>query len=318
MTNERLPVWIDCDPGVDDACALLLASRLDCLEIRGISAVAGNVPLEKTFWNARALSEFYGMQAPVYPGAARPLRGEQHTAEYFHGENGLGECTLPAPERPEETKPAWDALYEEAVRQQGKLTVIALGPMTNLATTLMKYPDFAGRVARILMIVGGSEHGNVTPAAEFNAYADPEAAAMLFRCGAPLVMLGLDVCMKAHAYPQELEAVFAPDTPQANFLRDAHRFSLRASARFGLDRLRSGDSCAVLYAANPQLFTGVRCGVAVETRGRYTRGKTVVDAVTDHKFDFENALFIYGVDREEFLKKMANLVAGCQVESETK
>ena len=305
----KFPVWIDCDPGVDDSCALVLASRLECLDIRGISAVAGNVPLEKTFRNARAVAKLAGIAAPVYPGAKRPLRTEPHTAEYFHGENGLGGCEIPDSDTPEETAPAWDALYAEAVRQKGELTLLALGPMTNVAVALAAHPDLPKYLKRMILILGGSEHGNITPAAEFNAYADPDAAAMTLKCGAEIVMLGLDVLMQAYAYPADLARVFGADNACARFLREAHQFSLKASARYGRDSLALCDSCAVMYAAFPEMFEGVRCGVAVETRGKYTLGKTVVDAVTDHKLGFENALFVTKIYREAYLRRLEALMA---------
>lgn len=308
MTEKRIPVWIDCDPGVDDSCALAVASRLDALDVRGVSAVAGNVPLEKTFRNARAVCRLCGLDVPVYPGAARPLRRQAHTAEYFHGENGLGGCDLPEPSGRAETLPAWDALYTEAARMPGRLTLLALGPMTNVATAFAAHPDLPGLLKRLILILGGSEHGNITPAAEFNAYADPDAAAMVFKCGAPIVMLGLDVLMKAYASEDDLARIFGADAPVPRFLLGAHRFCLKASGRYGLKTLALCDSCAVIYAARPELFDGVECGVAVETRGRHTLGKTVVDAVTDHKFGFKNALFIRDIDREAYLATLEALM----------
>lgn len=305
----KFPVWIDCDPGVDDSCALVMASRVDCFDIRGISAVAGNVPLSRTFANARAVAKLAGIAAPIYPGAEKPLRVAQHTAEYFHGENGLGDCELPVSDAPLETMPAWDALYAEAVRQDGEMTLLALGPMTNVAIALAAHPDLPKYLKRMILILGGSEHGNITPAAEFNAYADPDAAAMTLKCGAEIVILGLDVLMQAYAYPDDLARVFGADNACARFLRQAHQFSLKASARYGRDSLALCDSCAVMYAAYPEMFEGVRCGVAVETRGKYTLGKTVVDAVTDHKLGFENALFITKIDRNAYLNRLQELMA---------
>lgn len=304
----KFPVWIDCDPGVDDSCALVMASRVDCFDIRGISAVAGNVPLARTFANAHAVAKLAGITAPIYPGAEKPLRAAQHTAEYFHGENGLGDCELPASEAPLETMPAWDALCAEAVRQGGEMTLLALGPMTNVAVALAAHPDLPKYLKRMILILGGSEHGNITPAAEFNAYADPDAAAMTLKCGAEIVILGLDVLMQAYAYPDDLARIFGADNACARFLRQAHQFSLKASARYGRDSLALCDSCAVMYAAYPEMFEGVRCGVAVETRGKYTLGKTVVDAVTDHKLGFENALFITKIDRDAYLNRLQELM----------
>ena len=152
MSEKKIPVWIDTDTGVDDSVALLVANRLEQLEIRGISAVAGNVEVPRTFANARRICRLMGARIPVYRGAEKPLFRELHTAPYVHGVDGLGGAPLPASEEPEETLPAWDALYQAAQAADGELQVVAVGPLTNLAIAFGKYPQLKGLLKRILIM----------------------------------------------------------------------------------------------------------------------------------------------------------------------
>ena len=152
---NRIPVWFDTDIGVDDAVAFLVMNKLPQLEVKGISAVAGNVELSHTYPNARNICAFVGADYPVYKGADHPLLRDQITAPYVHGVDGLGEATLAPSPAPHQTKPAWDALYEAAVAAKGELQVIAVGPLTNIAITLGKYPQIKPWIKRLL-IMGGS------------------------------------------------------------------------------------------------------------------------------------------------------------------
>ena len=173
---ERRPVFIDCDPGIDDAVALMMAFQAAELDVRGISAVAGNVGRERTLGNALKIVELSGAAAPVYAGADRPMFGAPIAAEHFHGEDGLLGAELPAPVRMPEAGPAWEALRREAEAWGGALEVVATGPLTNLGIALSLYPELAGLVRCVTMMGGAAAFGNTTPAAEFNVLADPEAA----------------------------------------------------------------------------------------------------------------------------------------------
>ena len=202
MTEKRIPIWFDTDPGVDDAMAMALLFAVPEYDVKGVSAVAGNVELEKTFQNARDLVAFFGRKdVPVYAGAARPLFRAPRTATFVHGENGLGNVTLPASDAPVETKPAWDALYEAAKAAEGELVLVAVGPLTNIALALSKYGSLHKLLKRIVIMGGSAKWGNASPAAEANIFCDAEAASTVFQSGVPIVMCGLYMTLKTVMSP---------------------------------------------------------------------------------------------------------------------
>ena len=305
--TERHIVWLDCDTGTDDAQAILCANALPELEIVAISAVAGNVELEKTYRNALRLNRLMGTDYPVYQGAEKPWRQPQHTGYRYHGENGLGGVELPLPENvPETTEKAWDALYEKAKELGGALEIIATGPLTNIGTALMKYPDLPRFIRRIVLMGGSATGGNRTPAAEYNIFADPHAADAVFRSGIPLVMCGLDVTMQAIFTEEDLIRIGSKGTPAARLFHDALLTPLHAQE--GGEGVKLHDAVAVLYAARPELFWGQMAGVAVETRGTVTMGKTVTDLWSDKKFPFKNAFVVLGLDNEAFVRTVQELI----------
>ena len=302
MTTKQIPVWIDCDTGVDDAVAIMLAHALPELQVVGLSAVAGNSPLSNTFPNTRRIVHLIGADYPVYPGAEKPLVRELQIAGAFHGKNGLGDVELPLPDTAPETTPAWDALYEAAKRTPGELRLVATGPLTNVAIALSKYPDLASLLHSISLMGGAAVGGNVTPAAEFNIYDDPEAAQIVFKCGTPLVMCGLDVTMQAELRPEDWDEMAAFGNRCGALVRDILQCSWRTIRTIGLTGVAQHDSCPVMYLAHPELFAGEMAGVYIETQGVVTRGKTVTDLHSDKKFDKKNALVLLKLDREAFMK----------------
>ena len=239
--NKR-SVIIDCDPGIDDAMALLAAFRAPELDIKAITPVAGNVPLVHTAPNALKILALGGREdIPVYPGADRPLTGQAREASEVHGADGLMGWPMPEPRSVLRDEKAWDVIWREAKALGGELELIATGPLTNLAIALAKYPDLPKYIKKLTVMGGGACFGNATPAAEFNIYADPEAAEMVFRSGMPTALCGLDVCHRAHLTengglrhragrflrrPQPAGAVLGralrhPRRPHARPLRDA-------------------------------------------------------------------------------------------------
>ena len=204
---NKIPVWFDTDIGVDDAVAFLVLHRQPELEVVGISAVSGNVGLEHTYPNARNICHLVGARYPVYKGADRPLYAEVEHASYVHGEEGLGGARLESSPAPHESEAAWDALYRAAVEYGGELQVLAVGPLTNIAIALAKYPTLKTLIKRLLIMGGGAARGNTTPAAEFNIYADPEAAQLVFKSGIPIVMCGLDVTLQGYLTAEEIEEI---------------------------------------------------------------------------------------------------------------
>lgn len=299
---SRIPVWIDCDTGVDDAAALLTAHRLDALEIVGISTVAGNVALDRTTRNTLKVCELMGADYPVFPGAERPWRRPYEDASKFHGADGLGGAALPEPKRAAQEEAAWDALFRAAEAYAGRLEVVTIGPLTNLATALVKYPQLAKRIRRILMMGGAAVGGNRTPCAEFNIYADPDAAQAVFRSGVPIVMCGLDVTHQAYLTAEEIEALTRQETAVTRFFLASTRRALELNLAAGQPGLCLHDVCPLLYLARPELFEGRQAGVYVETRGELTRGKTVTDLYSDHQFETKNAFVVLKIDRPRFLE----------------
>ena len=307
---ERRPVFIDCDPGIDDAVALMMAFQAAELDVRGISAVAGNVGLERTLGNALKIVELSGAAAPVYAGADRPMFGAPIAAEHFHGEDGLLGVELPAPVRMPEAGPAWEALRREAEAWGGALEVVATGPLTNLGIALSLYPELAGLVRCVTMMGGAAAFGNTTPAAEFNVLADPEAAELVFRSGIPVVMCGLDVTHSTYITAREVEELAALGSVQARLAAYFMGSGIEENAR----QFRTGgaplhDPCAMMYAIDRSLFESKPCWIGVERHGKVTRGKTVTDAYSDAKRT-ANARLVTGSDREGFIRRMMELFVG--------
>jgi inosine-uridine nucleoside N-ribohydrolase len=275
------PVIIDCDPGHDDALAILLAlGSPDELEVLAITVVAGNVPLALTEKNARKVCELAGRaDLPVYAGCAHPLVRELVTAEYVHGQTGLDGPELPEPRMPLAGTHAVDAIVEMLrAHPPGTVTLCPTGPLTNIARALRKAPDVVPRIREIVLMGGAIGLGNITPAAEFNIYVDPHAAKVVFEAGVPLVMHGLDVTHQALVTPDRLQAIRALGTPLAYTVGGLLEFYN------GYDQTRRGragaplhDPCVIAYLLDPALFGGRACHVAIETQGEHTLGRTVVD-----------------------------------------
>ena len=301
MTTKQIPIWIDCDTGTDDTVAIMLAHALPELQIVGLSAVAGNSLLCNTFPNTRRVVHLLGADYPVYPGAERPLVREPHVAGAFHGENGLGNVQLPLPDTAPEQTPAWDALYAAAKRMPGELRLVATGPLTNVAIALTKYPDLHGLLHSIALMGGAAVGGNVTPAAEFNIYDDPDAAQIVFKSGVPLVMCGLDVTLQAVLTPEDWDELAATGTPAGVFTKACLQKAWSFLQPIGFAGVAMHDTCPVMYLAHPELFRAEEAGVYVETRGSITRGKTVTDLYSDKQFETKNARVVLGVDRDRFI-----------------
>lgn len=299
---NKYPVWLDCDVGVDDAIAIMAAHALPEIDLLAISTVAGNAPLSQTFPNAHRMNGLMKSSYPIYRGAERPLACEPVTAAAFHGENGLGNVELPIPENAVmHDEPAWDALYTCAKAHPGELNLIAVGPLTNVAIALTKYPDLKALLRQILIMGGAAVGGNTTPAAEFNIFEDPEAAQVVFKSGVPIVMCGLDVTLKAVLLPEDWEELAATGTPAGIFTRDCVQCAWSNLQRFGFPGVAMHDTCPVMFLAHPELFHGEEAGVYVETQGSITRGKTVTDLYSDKQFDTKNAFVVLDVDRERFI-----------------
>ena len=303
-----IPVILDCDPGVDDAIAFLLAKQLPQLNVLAITSVAGNVGLEHTTYNALGLLEFLDWNIPVYRGASGPVFRKRVEAAEVHGSNGMAGFDLPHTRREVEGVSAWDAIHQYAVEQQDALEIIAIGPLTNLAKAFLKYSDLPQLIKRIVIMGGSTDAGNATPAAEFNIYADPEAADIVFCSGVPVHMCGLDMTMKALMTPAELDQVAAMGSKQAVFFRDVVQDIVGFMRRLGIIGINMHDPAAVLYTADDSIFKAYPAGIRVETKGSITQGKTVTDLFSDAKWH-KNGFVAMDIDREAFVRQVFELMS---------
>ncbi len=296
-------IIIDTDPGQDDAVAILLALASPEIELLGITCVAGNVGLPLTAANARRVCELAGRtDIPVFAGHDAPLRRKLVTAEHVHGKTGLDGVDLPAPSMPLQDRHAVGFLIETLRREPaGSVTLVPIGPLTNIASALARAPDIAARIGRIVLMGGAYfEVGNITPAAEFNIYVDPEAAQAVFACGAPITVVPLDVTHKA--------LVTAPRNAAFRALGNRAGATVAAWTDFfeRYDREKYGspgaplhDPCTIAWLLRPELFSGREINVEIETTGQYTTGMTVADwwRVSGRP---ANALFLRDLDAEGF------------------
>jgi purine nucleosidase len=277
---------IDCDPGIDDAVALLLAIASPELEILGITTVAGNVPVSVTQRNARQICELAGRSdLAVYAGCPRPLvRSPIFAADAHgnnvHGNNGLGGVLLPEPTMALQPSHGVSFLIKTLRMMSEPVTVAALGPLTNLAVALVQAPEIAQKIDRLVIMGGASGAGNITPSAEFNMFADPHAAHVVFGSGIPIVLLPLDVTHQAIATPTRLQQLVDRYSPARRVVLEMlGRYSLVEQARMGWAGPPLHDPGVIAYLLKPQLFEVVRGTIAIETGSALTLGRTVIDWV---------------------------------------
>ncbi|MCM2455866.1 nucleoside hydrolase [Rhizobium sp. CG4] len=301
--TERRKIIIDTDPGQDDAAAIMLALASPELEVLGLTAVAGNVPLRLTSRNVRIICELCNRtDVPVYEGAERPLVREPITAEHVHGSTGLDGADFDEPTMAVQDQHAVDFIIETLLREPaGTVTLCTLGALTNIATALNKAPEIAPRVKELVMMGGGYfEGGNITPAAEFNIYVDPQAADIVFRSGIPIVMMPLDVTHKLLTTKERVAKIrdigTRPALAMVGMLEFFERFDVE---KYGSDGGPLHDPSVIAYLIKPELFTGRDCNVEIEVSSELTIGATVVDwwHVTDRK---RNARVMGGVDADGF------------------
>jgi purine nucleosidase len=275
------PIIIDTDPGIDDAVAILLAlGAPEELEILGIVTVAGNLPLAQTERNARRVCELAGRaDIAVYAGCPRPLLQPLRTAEHIHAETERDRLLLPQPTMALQPQHGVDFLVETLIAAEpGKVTVCALGPLTNIATALVKAPEVAAKIGE-LVVMGGAcfELGNVTPAAEFNIHVDPHAAAIVLDRGIPLTMIPLDVSHQLLTTQPRLAALRALDNQCGPAIASLLSAFERRRKRFGSRGRALHDPAVIAYLLRPTLFGGRKVNVAVETQSPLTLGMTVID-----------------------------------------
>ena len=274
----KTPLIIDCDPGKDDAVALLMAFASPEIELLAITTVAGNVGLDKTSRNALRICELGGRaHMAVHAGCPRPMLKPLGTAVRVHGEDGLAGAALPDPVMALRPDHAVDFLVDSLMASAGDITLAALGPLTNLALAIIKQPEIIPRLREIVLMGGACSGGNVTPYAEFNIHTDPHAAAVVFGAGAPLTIIGLDVTHQAIATPERVRAIAAIERPAAAAV--ARMLTLDLERREGGAPLH--DPCVIAYLLAPELFSGEAMAVTVETADGERLGQTVATAPGD-------------------------------------
>ena len=298
MTEAMKRMIIDCDPGHDDAIALVLAHRH--ARVAGITTVSGNVPLAATTANALLLTALLGVDTPVHAGAARPLVGKPQHAPHVHGESGLGDVTRMAHDKVAASDDGVGFLLDAV---DPDVWVVALGPLTNVALAIERDPDWVKRIAGISLMGGSTDVGNVTRVAEFNVYADPEAAERVFRSGADITMCGLNLTHQVMTTDAVAERLRGAGTAVASFAAqvfdDLHG---RIATLTGFREAALHDPCAVLAVTHPELIESAPRAVSVELDGTLTRGMTVVDQRRGLRSDAATAKVGYRIDAERALQ----------------
>lgn len=298
-----LPVILDCDPGHDDAIALILALASPELDVLAVTTSAGNQTPDKTLNNALRILTLLGRDdIPVAAGAPKPLARELIIADNVHGESGLDGPKLPDPTFATQAMTGLELMAKCLRESLEPVTLVPTGPLTNIALLLAAHPELKGKIARIVLMGGTAGAGNWTPAAEFNIYVDPEAADMVFKSGIPITMCGLDVTHEAQVMDEDIERVRAITNPVAQCVAGLLDFFMiyHRDPKWGFAGAPLHDPCTIAWLLAPELFHGVECRVDIETSGKHTLGMTVVDryGLTGKP---ANALVLLGLDRPGFI-----------------
>lgn len=300
---KRRPIIIDTDPGIDDAVAIAAAVFCESLDVKLISTVSGNVSIEHTTKNAQKLVEFFGKDIPVAKGSSKPLIKQLEDASHIHGETGMAGYEFPEPTKKLHEKNSIEAMREVILNSEEKITIVPIGPLTNIALLLKTYPEVKENIEEIVLMGGSSGRGNHTPAAEFNIYADPEAAKIVFAQGVKIVVCPLDVT-----------SIATLDLETINKLRDMNKVGEMFYSLFNHYRggsvskggLKMHDLTTIAYLDNPELFEKVETFVDVETAPGYTEGFMIVDFRGVYKKE-SNATFCTAINVEGFRKWMLNI-----------
>ena len=304
-----IPILLDCDPGHDDAIALLLALASPEVELLGVTTVAGNQTLAKTTANALRVLEFIGRDdVPVAAGADRPLLREPFVAAYVHGESGLEGPDLPPARGHASEQHAVDFLADRLFASSQRVTLVPVGPLTNVALLLARHPETAERIERIVLMGGSIAEGNVTPAAEFNIWADPEAAARVFGSGLDVTMIGLDVTHRAlmtREHAERLRNAGRTGRMVAELFDFFHRYHAET---YGFEGSPIHDAVAVAHVFRPDLVETAERHVAIECSSELCRGCTVVD-LWRRTGNEPNAHVGVGIDGEAFLELLLERIS---------
>ncbi|AEH51287.1 nucleoside hydrolase [Pseudothermotoga thermarum] len=293
-------IILDCDPGHDDAFAILLAASSKEIELLGVTTVAGNSTLFNTSRNARIVLDMFDIDVPVYPGCAKPILRELVTAPEIHGSTGLDGAQLPQPKRSIESLHAVDFIAQ-MLEKYDDVVLVPTGPLTNVALFMLKYPHLVKKISSIVLMGGGIAFGNITPVAEFNIFVDPEAAKIVFNSGVPIVMAPLDLTHQIIATDREVERLRKMGD-KFNILADLLTF-FKSTYRniFGIEGVPLHDPATIMYLVRPDIFEFDDYYVDVETKGELTCGQTVVD-IWKRSGKRPNARVLTKVNRGKFFE----------------
>ena len=302
--TKKIPVILDGDPGHDDAIAWVLAAASPLLDIKAVTSVCGNQTIQKTTYNAGRIMTLVGLDVPLAMGRIKPLVADAIIAPTVHGNSGLDGPVLPEPKNKPVDKDACTLMAEVLEASEEPVVLIPTGPLTNIATLLLLYPQLKPKIKHIYLMGGGIEFGNWTPAAEFNLLVDPEAADVVFKSGVPITMAGLDVTEQALVFPEDFERIRAVGNPVAKVVAEWLDFFYGFHRSIGYPGAPVHDAVAVAALIKPEIMTMVQMYVAIETTGDYCRGTTVGD-----RFGVlgqpANARVIMGIDRKAFVDLLA-------------
>lgn len=310
---SKIPMIIDTDPGIDDAMMMALAFASDEVDVRLVTTCSGNISQDKTNYNARAFLSYIGADVEIARGLERPIFRELEVAEDVHGESGFANVVFPEPTLPVSKRPAVTAMLETIMTSEEKVTIVATGPLTNVAALLLAHPEVCPKIECISWMGGAAVGGNMSPTAEFNAYVDPHAVEIVFRSGVPIVMSGLDVTHKAYVNLEEAKLILDMGTDFSDKVYKMLTFYLHVAEQTPFNEahfaevLRFHDLCAMMYIIKPEFFEGQDYFVQVEMEGRLTAGTTVVD-YTRRSGQKPNVHVLHSVNREEFVSEFMNAV----------
>ncbi len=298
--KNKIPVILDGDPGHDDAIAWVLANASPLLEIKAVTSVCGNQTIQKTTYNAGRIMTLVGLDVPLAMGRVKPLVADAIIAPTVHGNSGLDGPALPEPKNKPVEIDACTLMAQVLEESDEPVVLIPTGPLTNVATLLLLYPQLKPKIRHIYMMGGGIDFGNWTPAAEFNILVDPEAADVVFTSGIPITMAGLDVTEKALVFPEDFERIRAVGNPVAKVVAEWLDFFYGFHRSIGYAGAPVHDAVAVAALIKPEMMTMVEMYVEIETTGDYCRGATVGDKLGVLGKP-ANARVIMGIDRQKFV-----------------
>ena len=300
-------IILDCDPGLDDAVAIIMALASENIELMAITTVAGNQTQEKILKNAKNILKLCEREDVILArGNEKPLLQELFVAEEIHGESGLGEVFLEESNMEISDLKAWDLMAKLIKENEGEITLVGTGPLTNIAIFIKTYPELLNKIKGICIMGGACFGGNVTPQAEFNIYVDPEAAAIVFKSGIKVIMCGLDVTLKAQLYREEIEEIRHTGNRVGVVVAELMDYYIKRTTKFFLadeeheEGAHLHDPCTIAYMDDESIFVSEDCNVEVELAGEFTRGSTVVDynKVMEKPL---NASVVFDLDREKLI-----------------